>query len=190
MKISCLLLLLLLTSSEVFAHARLKSNSATPPRNNNAGLKSGPCGGIARTNSPTTLNAGDTITLEWEETVQHPGYYLFSFSEANDQNFVLLLNVPDTQDTSNDLPHQYSATITVPNVNCEACTLQMIQVMTENPASPRNYYSCADIRIVGASGTPTPIPTPIVGPTPFPTPIPTPVQPSANSNDPDICTSN
>jgi hypothetical protein len=37
----------------------------------------------------------------------------------------------------------------MPNVNCDNCTLQLIMVMTEtNP--PTNYYSCADIQLVGS----------------------------------------
>jgi hypothetical protein len=170
-----LVLASLLFSAEGHTHARIKANSVTPPRNNSAGLKSGPCGGIARTATPATLTAGDTIELEWEETVQHPGRYEFSISLANDQSFIQLLIVPDVQDNAGDLPHQYKAFLTVPNITCEDCTLQMIQVMTENPASPRNYYSCADIRII--NGNPVPTPTPIVTPLPTPvvTPVPTPV---------------
>jgi hypothetical protein len=171
-----IVLISLLFSMKVFSHARIKSDALTPPRNNNPGLKTGPCGGIARTNTPKVLSGGDTIELKWEETIQHPGRYEFSISLANDQSFIQLLIVPDVQDNTNDLPHQYSALLTVPNINCTDCTLQMIQVMTENPANPRNYYSCADIQIV-SSITPTPTPTPVVTPTPTPviTPTPTPV---------------
>ena len=149
-----LIILSILFSSNAFSHARLRADGITPPRNNNAGLKTGPCGGVARTNSSVTLTAGSTITLTWEEVVQHPGSYEFSISLANDQNFVRLKVVPDTQDNGNDLPHQYSTTLDIPNVVCDACTLQMIQVMTENPNNPRNYYSCADIKIVAGNTPP------------------------------------
>ena len=169
-----LLLATLMFSIEVHSHARLKTDSVTPPRNNNPGLKTGPCGGVARTATPAILTGGDTIELKWEETIQHPGRYEFSISLANDQSFIQLLIVPDNQDTNNDLPHQYTALLTIPNISCTDCTLQMIQVMTENPANPRNYYSCADINIVSAV---TPTPTPIITPTPTPIITPTPTPP-------------
>ncbi len=179
-----LIILSILFSSNAFSHARLRADGITPPRNNNAGLKTGPCGGVARTNSSVTLTAGSTITLTWEEVVQHPGSYEFSISLANDQNFVRLKVVPDTQDNGNDLPHQYSTTLDIPNVVCDACTLQMIQVMTENPNNPRNYYSCADIKIVAgntppedempAPVPPTPMPAPAPAPMPAPAPVPAP----------------
>ncbi len=161
--------------SEVFAHARLRADGIVPPRNNSSGLKSGPCGGLARTNNFVTLTAGDTITLTWEETVQHPGRYEFSVSMANDANFVRMLVVPDIQDSSADLPHQYSAQFTVPNIICDACTFQMIQVMTEDPNNPRNYYSCSDIKIVAGVEPPeeemppaVPAPEVVVPPSPVP----------------------
>ncbi len=165
-----LILTLILFASTVWGHARFSLTGTTPPRNNSTGLKTGPCGGLPRTASPVVLQAGATLQLQWEEVVDHPGRFEFYFSAANDEQFQLLKTVADTQN-SGALPHTYTATITVPTTNCTACTLQMIQVMTENPASPRNYYSCADIQIQGGAPAPTPTPTP-VGPTPTPTPTP------------------
>ncbi|MGE0527635.1 MAG: SCE4755 family polysaccharide monooxygenase-like protein [Bdellovibrionales bacterium] len=138
--------LLFILIPKAYGHARLKG-SVLPPRSNNAGLKTGPCGGVSRTASPKVFQAGETITIEWEETVQHPGEFRFSFSRANDQNFTLLKTVTDSQDGTKDLPHSYSTTITLPSQSCDACTIQMIQIMTENPANPSYYYSCADIKI-------------------------------------------
>jgi hypothetical protein len=144
---------LLTTWSVALGHARWLPGASLNVRggtNASPGIKTGPCGGVAR-GTATQLTAGQTITVEWEETIEHPGRYLISFSEKNDTNFTELKRVEDTKNGSNDLPHRYSTTITVPNVNCTACTMQLIQVMTENPAAPRNYYSCADIAITGAN---------------------------------------
>lgn len=162
-------ILCLFVGNEVLAHARLRADGVVPPRNNNAGLKTGPCGGVARTNTNTELVAGSTITLTWEETIQHPGYYQFAISPANDENFTIIKVVQDTQDNRNDLPHQYSTEITVPDIECDNCTLQLIQYMTENPNNPRLYFSCADIRIVAGATPPSgqmpdPVPPPIVVP--------------------------
>lgn len=143
-----------------WAHARLKSTGDVVPRSDSAGLKTGPCGGVPRTSNAREFEPGQTITVEWEETINHPGRFEFYFSQANDSGFSLMKTVNDGQDGSADLPHQYSTTITLPRTPCDACTLQMIQVMTENPSNPSYYYSCADIRIRGASTVPVPSPPP------------------------------
>lgn len=136
-------------ASAVFGHARLKSDGSLKPRNSDAGLKTGPCGGVARTASPNTYKAGQTIQVQWEETVNHPGRFEFYFSPAGDTGFRLLKTVADDQG-ENALPHQFETTLTLPAEECEACTIQMIQVMTENPDNPRNYYSCADLKLLAA----------------------------------------
>ncbi len=47
----------------------------------------------------------------------------------------------------------YSATVTLPNVECDNCTLQVIQVMYDKPpyTIPGNemYYQCADLVLAG-----------------------------------------
>ena len=144
-------------STEIaFAHARFSLDGNTPPRNTSTGLKSAPCGGVARTNNPAVFTSGQTIEVEWEETINHPGYFRIAFSPVNDEDFdgnVLKDNIIDTQNAETPMPHFYAASITLPAVVCDECTLQLIQVMTENPTNPRNYYSCADIKLVTADGT-------------------------------------
>lgn len=162
-------------SVEAGAHARIALGSNLPPRSTSPGLKSAPCGGIIRTNIPTVLQAGTVMTVSWEETINHPGQFEFSFSKKDDADFApMKLNtdvdavIIDTQDGTNDLPHQFSTTVKIPTENCSACTIRLIQVMTENPANPTFYYSCADVQIV--NGTPEPVPPP---------PAPVPVTPPA-----------
>lgn len=136
-------------------HARLIDPA---PRNAGSGIKTGPCGNIARTNNPRVLVAGSQLTVRWEETINHPGRYYISFSPSGDQGFEQnrLATVVDTQNMPIGVGpnHQYSTVITVPNTPCTNCTLQMIQSMEENPQAPTFYYSCADIQIV-SQGTPT-----------------------------------
>ena len=170
-------------NSVAFGHAYLKTPT---PRNNNDGIKAGPCGGVPRTGSPTTYQAGQNIVVEWAESIDHRGFYLFSVSPANDQNFnqYALSAVFDDQDTpvadrgDPNTHHQYRTTVTLPDISCDACTFQMVQVMCDNPNIPLdpnnlidlnnpvfppgcfNYYSCSDIRIVGGSGSVPPNPQP------------------------------
>lgn len=147
-EIVVLIIIAMLYTEMARAHARFVLDGVVPPRSTSDGIKTGPCGNIARSQNPTTLNAGQQITVEWEETIDHPGSYRIAFSPANDQGFDenVLYDAIDTQD-GGSLPHQYSASITLPNMTCEECTLQLIQVMTDrNP--PTLYYSCADIRLI------------------------------------------
>jgi hypothetical protein len=158
-----------LSARESEAHARFKLNGTTPPRNNSTGLKVGPCGNIPRTNAPTKLVAGQNVKIQYEEVVDHPGYYRIAFSPNGDANFDQNILADQLPDTAGAGVHSYETTITVPSTPCTQCTLQMIQYMTENNP-PSLYYSCADIEIV----TTMPSPTPGVSPTPTPTSSPTP----------------
>ncbi len=171
LRLSVFCLSLLLTS-DVLAHARL-TGTTLPPRNTSDANKTAPCG-AARTNNPKVLQAGETITITWEETVQHPGRFEFYFSESGDTNWQLLKTVQDTADDRATLPHRYSTTLQLPNTPCTACTIQFVQVMLDDPAIPRNYYSCADIQLTASSN-----------PQPSATPSPqTPTRPAENCDDP------
>lgn len=152
----------LIPNQSVYAHARFSANKLLKPRDNSDSLKTGPCGGVAQLplDQRTQIVAGSKITVEWEETIEHPGWYRLAFSPDGSTGFddnILLDNIPDTTGsvtrTDSTTWHRYSAEIDVPTTPCESCTIQLIQVMTENPAMPRNYYSCADVRIVASDNT-------------------------------------
>ncbi len=142
-----------------FGHARLRLDGTVPPRNTSTGLKTGPCGGLPRTNTPTILTVGQPLTVQWEQVINHPGYYRIAFSPAADTGFDQNVLVPMVQ---NVIGQQFfETTITVPNTPCTDCTLQLEMYMTEvNP--PSIYYSCGDveIRAVGAVPSPVPVATP------------------------------
>lgn len=145
-----LLFALLLVPPQTFAHTRLTPGQILVPRSTSDSLKTAPCGGVPRSANPVVLQAGQTITVSWEETINHPGHFEIRFSQAGETNFVLLKSIADTQDTGST-PHQNSTQVTLPSVNCTNCTIQLIQVMEENPANPSYYYSCADIVLQGGS---------------------------------------
>jgi len=149
------------------AHARLKASDAIKIRSTDPGVKTGPCGTYARGAQPALLTSGQSITVTWEETIYHPGRFEFYFSSANDANFTFLKSIENTQ-KNNALPHQFSTTLTLPNVTCTNCTFQMIQVMAENPAAPTYYYSCADMQLKASDTVPVATPTPSLTPTPIP----------------------
>ena len=165
MKKVLLLVSVLICSSFASAHSRLKATGPISIRSNDPGVKSGPCGSYARIMAPSKHIVGSTITIEWEEVIHHPGRFEFYFSQGNDLNFVLLKTVQNDQNGTTDLPHAYSTSLSLPTQTCTNCTIQLIQVMTENPASPSLYFSCADIQLV-------PTGTVVTNPPPSSTPAP------------------
>jgi len=124
-------------------------------------LKTGPCGtsGGQRTGNVTTYEPGETIEVSWEEYIDHPGHYRIAFDEDGDDDFVdpstmmelysndavLLDGIADQGAAERD----YLVTVTLPDVTCDNCTLQVIQVMYDKPpyTTPGNdiYYQCADL---------------------------------------------
>lgn len=157
----------LLVSAPAEAHLRLE---APTPRHDETALKSGPCGlgaGDVRTTDParvTTLPAGSSLTVRWVETVDHdPAHYRIMFGPAGQTDLVDPTGYDDTvtvypelldgiADAAADGEHEYSAEVTLPNEPCDACVLQVIQVMHDKPPwGPEGgddiYYQCADLRL-------------------------------------------
>ena len=139
-----------------------------PSRYGGEVLKEGPCGlvGGARSTNVTELESGSQLTVVWDEYVDHPGHFRLAFDPDGDDDFadpvclancngrnmdiglyvnasVLLDGIADT------LGGESQVTITLPDVECDRCTLQLIQVMTDKPpfSTPGNdlYYQCADL---------------------------------------------
>ncbi len=151
----------LLVPSVAAAHAVL-----TYPPTRSTELKTAPCGaaGSVRGTNVTTLLPGATITVQFKETIDHPGHYRISFDEDG-QDFTIppdlttntegMLNVvkdliPDIQGTLPAGGRMYTQDITLPNVECTNCTLQLIQMMSEGGVySPNDdlYFSCSDITL-------------------------------------------
>jgi len=154
---------LIFSSQAAWAHT-LWTNPT--PRNMDDGLKSGPCGGVARTDAPLELESGSTMTMAWAETIDHPGHYRIALSGTGDQDFesnILVDNILD--EDCNAPPCQYTATVTLPMVECENCTLQLIQFMGQGTDDP--YFSCADVTLMGAPVVFEPDPQPNQEPVPM-----------------------
>jgi len=133
-------------------------------------LKTGPCGvaGGERTTNVTYFEPGETIELRWDEYVDHPGHYRIAFDDDGVDDFVdpatmmelysndavLLDGIADKGRGEPD----YVATVTLPDVSCDNCTLQVIQVMYDKPpyTTPGNdiYYQCADLVLREAGTSP------------------------------------
>lgn len=128
--------------------------------------KSEPCG--HPDNPPgagpvATYQAGETITIQFDEFVDHGGHFRVALDPTGTDAFasptgfedfynspeVLLDEIPDMAGG------MYSVDVTLPDVPCDPCTLQLIQVMNDGAWGPGNsdlYFQCADIVIEGAGG--------------------------------------
>jgi hypothetical protein len=141
------------------AHVQLES-----PLQRESAQKTGPCGssGSTRSGNVCTYRPGATITVTWDETIEHPGHFRISFDEDGDDDFVvptgyddigpydgvLIDNIADRDVRGGDA--SYSQEVQLPDIECDSCTLQLIQVMTDKPPYGNGddiYYQCADIAL-------------------------------------------
>ncbi|HEU4729453.1 MAG TPA: SCE4755 family polysaccharide monooxygenase-like protein [Kofleriaceae bacterium] len=144
------LLILLLLSGTASAHITM--TSPTPRTLDN---KAGPCGaaGSTRGTHVATFAPGAKITVEWDETVDHPGHYRIAFDNDGDDVFVNPNNPNDNfpftlmEPIADKAGGHYTQQVTLPMEPCENCTLQLMQIMTTQVPYNSFYYQCADIAI-------------------------------------------
>ena len=134
-------LAILLVPSLASAHAAL---SDPTPRSTENGLTTEPCGDLPA-GAPTMFMAGETITVSWAVGQGHGGFLQIDFAEADDVfgETILATDIPDTEGSPTSMD------VTLPDVDCDACTLRLIQI---NP-DEANYVSCADVQLVGGGGS-------------------------------------
>jgi MYXO-CTERM domain-containing protein len=137
------------------ASAHITMTYPTPRTTEN---KTEPCGAASRRSTRVTRFApGETITVAWDETVDHPGHYRIAFDDDGDDDFVdpkypddnfpftLVEPIPDK------VGGRYTQSLTLPATPCTNCTLQLMQIMTTQVPYNSFYYQCADI-IIGEGG--------------------------------------
>lgn len=145
------------------AHITLTSPA---PRHGPEQQKVSPCGARndARGEVVTVFEPGETITVTWDETFDHPGHYRIMFDDDGFDDFPDPANEFDLCEPGVDRGclmdgikdkegGSYSVQVTLPDIECENCTLQLIQVMTDRrPATM--YYACADLALRSSGGEP------------------------------------
>ena len=155
----------LLWAAGAEAHIQLMSPTARYVQDDN-GLKTGPCGSGTATGTVTKLVPGQMLTVAWKESVSHAGHYRIALS-ANQSDFT----EPASLDIPNPLPswdladgiqdktgtQNYSQAVQLPNVECPACVLQLIQVMSTGTDGTNTgpfsgvYHACADLAITAGT---------------------------------------
>jgi Lytic polysaccharide mono-oxygenase, cellulose-degrading len=174
----------------------------TPSPRNMESLKEGPCGaaGSVRTTNVTEYRPGEEITVTFRDEFNHTGHYRIAFDTDGVNDFVDPAAENDfdnspavLKDAILDEPGNktYTVKVTLPNVECTNCTLQIIQVMTEATGFDVTrdvYYQCADI-VLKAGAAPQPaepdagMPVDSVDAAPEPTPETPPVETPAANDD-------
>jgi hypothetical protein len=151
--------LLVSSAPTALAHVQLRA-----PLQRETAQKDGPCGSPASARGATTctFRPGSTITISFDETVEHAGHFRVAFDDDG-QDFinpttpedidptVLINDHPDRVTNPSDM--NYTVDITFPDVECDNCTLQVIQVMSTAPTYEEGdlYYQCADIVLSNAA---------------------------------------
>ena len=186
---ACLLVLLGMCTGSSHAHFSVDMSDRHQSRYGPGEIKSAPCGRPDgdRGKHVYTYAPGETVQLSWVEYVGHPGYYRIAFDSDGEDDFKNPASIKpagracaagerncgagdfynnktvliDDFGRHDDAPHgkRYSVDVKLPAVECENCTLQIIQVMTEQAKSPYDpaaddaddlYYQCIDMRLRGA----------------------------------------
>jgi MYXO-CTERM domain-containing protein len=158
------LALTFLAPSEAAAHIEITSPTT---RHGPGTQKAAPCGSAGAPGPGDTIYTyapGQTITVSWFEFIDHPGHYRVAFDPSGTDDFITPASATDLYNSDAvlldgipDLPnvHDYEVEVTLPNVECDHCTLQILQVMTDKPPFGDGndiYFHCVDLRLVAVDG--------------------------------------
>jgi hypothetical protein len=181
----------LLTTTAVPAHAHFKLLTPTSWLNEDTvggPQKGSPCGPggmgllgddvqpVPTNGMVSEVHAGDTILVDMQETVYHPGYFRIALAEdrktftippvSNPMSCDLDLTAVPTGSHDNVLMdglfketamtgsnRHLMQMVKIPDKPCDKCTLQVVQVMYRHGLSSCYYYHCADLRILPSNGS-------------------------------------
>jgi hypothetical protein len=150
--------------------------------------KLAPCGGTLAnpgtpSNAVTAVTGGQRLKIVVNETIYHPGHFRIALSRK--RNFLPPDPVATMKDTERGprsasgaietnpqppiivdglWPHtekretNWETEITIPNITCEGCQLQVIQFMAEHPGFREggfSYHHCAVLDITADPGKPS-----------------------------------
>jgi hypothetical protein len=154
------------------AHFNLMSPTAADTATD-GGKGAPPCGPTSASNMVTPVQGGQELPISLAETVLHPGHYRIALAPTLD----LIPKDPDVQTdssarsisaaimdpiappvldddvfdhTSGTTPITFNTTVKLPNINCDHCTLQVIEFMAEHSSNVGGgyfYHHCATLAI-------------------------------------------
>jgi hypothetical protein len=163
------------TSSSARAHIDLIEPVARVPGFPDSTLLIGPCGQRQNERLEDRVNVfrpGQSIDMVWEVYVRHASYFRVSFDADGDDSFSTRASSPS--DASTDDPTELPAgdgeiildyvmdragrvdrverRVTLPEVECDRCTLQLTQFTYGLPLDDALYYQCADLVLDDGDG--------------------------------------
>jgi hypothetical protein len=161
----------LLTAAPTLAHIELLAPEPRAYGRSEGNLKTQPCGQSAngRTDRVTVYRPGETIEVVWNEYINHTSYFRIAFEVDGDdfvqrppENLSAASDDAITEENAIDIGQllaivedtgtgEHRATVTLPDQECENCTLQLIQFMYGR--SDSYYYQCADLALRNDDGT-------------------------------------
>lgn len=169
------------------AHIDLEFPEARAAGRPDSNLRQRPCGqrqNARREDRVNVFRPGESIDLALDVYVQHESYFRFAFDVDGDDSFSERPSAPS--DSQSDDPTQLPAgpgelilgyvrdpsgtvdrieqRLTLPNVECASCTLQVIQFTYGLPLEESTYYQCADIELTGPLASPEPDPAAVADP--------------------------
>jgi hypothetical protein len=150
------------------AHINLLEPAARVPGRPDSMLLLGPCGQRQNERGEervSVFRAGQTIDMVWEVYVQHASYFRIAFDPEGDDSFSTRPSSPS--DAAADDPtrlepgegelildyildragavERVERRVTLPDVECDRCTLQLTQFTYGLPLDDAIYYQCADL---------------------------------------------
>lgn len=143
--------LALLVATPAAAHIRLDFPVG---RYSDDFLKDGPCGKGAddgRSANINTFEPGATVKVRFTETIDHTGFYRVAFDEdgSDAADFDAEANeLARIDDPSEPSGKEKTIDVVLPEVECESCTLQLIQDM----GASGTYFQCADLVLKAGAG--------------------------------------
>jgi len=135
------------------------------------------------TDRATALLGGSLLTVRLSEYVGHSGRFRVAFdpdgADVADFNQHILADIADPEgklgNTGNGTLWEIAAQL--PNIDCQSCTLQVVQVMNGDTQVPvadtvgqSTYYQCADLQLTRDPSQPEGYAPPFIGPAPAPDP--------------------
>jgi len=162
-------------TTPALAHINLLEPVVRVPGRPDSTLLRGPCGQRQNERIEGRVNVfgpGQSIDLMWDVYVQHVSYFRISFDPDGDDSFSTRPSAPS--DASADDPTRLPAgdgeiildyildrgadadrveqRVTLPDVECDRCTLQLTQFTYGLPLDDAIYYQCADLVLDDGDG--------------------------------------
>jgi hypothetical protein len=166
-----------LIAAPSLAHIDLESPPPRAAGRPDSNLGERPCGqrqNARATDEVSEFRPGESIEVVADVYVQHPSYFRFAFDVDGDDSFSTRSSSP--RDPASDDPTALPAgegelilgyiedptgdverieqRLTLPNVQCDNCTLQLTQFIYGLPLADATYYQCADIVLAGPLAAP------------------------------------